>query len=700
MKILVVDDNETDLYMLETLLKGNGYHVITATNGVEALEKARQEKPDMIISDILMPKMDGFQLCRELKKDEELKDIPVLFYSATYTNEGSRKLALGIGAVDYIIKPMEPDEFIKIVKKVLDEYGKGELKPTEKPLEEKVYMKLYNERLIQKLEKKMLDLEKSEKYIRHLNGVLRAIGSVNQLIVRENDRDVLLQKACDILIEARGYSATWLGFLKDNKNFATVAGSGLREDISRFYDHVMRGDHPPCIKKALAQKDLVMVVDKTKECRDCFFKNAYPRKETVIIRIENGDKLFGLLAISLASDVAVDSEEKGLLKEVANDIALALHNIELEEKRKQAEEALRESERKFRNLIESVPLGVSISTSRGNVSDVNPAIWKIFGYDSKEEFVEVSGEDYCYNPKDRERFVELHKKGVVKGFETRFKRKDGTVFWGSVTSTTRTTESGATEFINVFEDITNRKRLEQQREKSKKEAEFYADVLGHDVGNLDQITMGYLYLLQIAKDEETRKKNINGIKRSIMKSKRLAESIKTLKIIKDTKIEKFDLNESIERSIKNIKEYSDKEIEVKLDIDKHYYVKANDFLDKVFFNILENSVEFIFQDKVIIDIKTEEKNDFCNVHIHDNGIGISKEKREDILENLETLSKRTGMGFYLTKKILERFNGKFEIKDVKKGTEIVVSIPVINGGSARNVHAQRSHKRNEQEGRR
>ena len=81
---------------------------------------------------------------------------------------------------------------------------------------------------------------------------------------------------------------------------------------------------------------------------------------------------------------------------------------------------------------------------------------------------------------------------------------------------------------------------------------------------------------------------------------------------------------------------------------------------------------------MIIDIEIEEKDDFCNIHIRDNGIGIPKEKREDIIKNLETLSKRTGIGLYLTKKILDRFDGKFEIKDVEKGTEIVVSIPVIS----------------------
>jgi len=154
MRIIVVDDLKQNRYLLQKLLEGHNYTVETASNGVEALEVARKRLPDMIITDTLMPKMDGFQLCRELKRDEGLKDIPVLFYSATYTDEKSRKLALDIGAVEYIIKPQEPDVFIKIINKVWDKYSKGKIKPTEKPLEEKVYMKMYNERLIKKLEKK------------------------------------------------------------------------------------------------------------------------------------------------------------------------------------------------------------------------------------------------------------------------------------------------------------------------------------------------------------------------------------------------------------------------------------------------------------------------------------------------------------------------------------------------------------------
>jgi PAS domain S-box-containing protein len=183
--------------------------------------------------------------------------------------------------------------------------------------------------------------------IEHLNNVLKAIMTVNQLIVVEKDRDSLLQKVCDALVEARGYDAVWLGLLSDGETFATVKGSGFREDFSRFREHLIGGEHLPCFKNALAQKDPFMLVDKSIQCGDCFFKNAHINKEVAIIRVEHANRLFGLLAISLASDVADDEEEKGILREVAGDIGFALHDMEVEEERKQAEE---ERERLLKEL--------------------------------------------------------------------------------------------------------------------------------------------------------------------------------------------------------------------------------------------------------------------------------------------------------------------------------------------------------------
>ena len=107
-RILVVDDNDQNLYMLKILLEGNGYQLTLAKNGNEALEAAHSNTPDLIISDILMPGMDGFALCRECKKDGQLRDIPFIFYTATYTDPKDEQFALSLGAVRFIRKPSEP----------------------------------------------------------------------------------------------------------------------------------------------------------------------------------------------------------------------------------------------------------------------------------------------------------------------------------------------------------------------------------------------------------------------------------------------------------------------------------------------------------------------------------------------------------------------------------------------------------------
>jgi PAS domain S-box-containing protein len=132
--------------------------------------------------------------------------------------------------------------------------------------------------------------------------------------------------------------------------------------------------------------------------------------------------------------------------------------------RMRIEAELHEEKEKFRNLIENAPIGISISTPstpQGTVTEANPALWKIFGYDSKEEYLKVPASDHYFDPKDRERLVELRKKDTVRNFEVRFRRKDGSVFWGSVNSLEDVTAGGTTLFISTLEDITERKKMEE-----------------------------------------------------------------------------------------------------------------------------------------------------------------------------------------------------------------------------------------------
>jgi CheY-like chemotaxis protein len=130
MKILIVDDMEVNLELLEARLEGSGYEVTSAKNGVEALEKLKKDSFDMIISDILMPKMDGFQLCMECKKDDTLRKIPFIFYTATYTDKKDEEFALSLGAEKFIVKPAESKSFMEIIRDIFKNYKKGLLAPS------------------------------------------------------------------------------------------------------------------------------------------------------------------------------------------------------------------------------------------------------------------------------------------------------------------------------------------------------------------------------------------------------------------------------------------------------------------------------------------------------------------------------------------------------------------------------------------
>jgi signal transduction histidine kinase len=194
--------------------------------------------------------------------------------------------------------------------------------------------------------------KRAEERIEHLNLVLSVIRNVNQLITREGNRDRLLQGACEVLIETRGYHNAWIALLDESEELVTTAEAGWGKDLLPLVQQLQRGQLTDCVQKALEQSGSVVIKDPLSSCADCPLSSIYGDRGAMTVRMEYGGKVYGLLSVSIPRDVTTDEEEQALFEEVAEDIAFALHNVEREEERRQAEEALKEYSERLEEMVE------------------------------------------------------------------------------------------------------------------------------------------------------------------------------------------------------------------------------------------------------------------------------------------------------------------------------------------------------------
>jgi PAS domain S-box-containing protein len=155
MRILVVDDEPVGRAYLAAVFEHRGDTVAGAADGVAALEEIARDRPDVVISDVLMPGMDGYRLCRAIREDPEIADLPFVFYTATYTEPRDEQLAGDLGADLFAVKPKGPDEITRIVDQAvaLRAQGATPTSPTDDSAEE------YDEVILRKLEQTVTKLE-------------------------------------------------------------------------------------------------------------------------------------------------------------------------------------------------------------------------------------------------------------------------------------------------------------------------------------------------------------------------------------------------------------------------------------------------------------------------------------------------------------------------------------------------------------
>lgn len=662
MVILIADDFEDSRILLKKTLELAGYSVVTATNGLEALNKVRDSLPDMIISDIQMPVMDGYRFCREVKYDAELRKIPFIFYTATYTDRKDEKLAIALGASRYIVKPVESESFLKTIKEVISEHKENKNNASGALLQEDPeFLKMYEERIGVKLDKKIKALEMERNAFLQKEAELRAseekyrsvFDNINDAIFIHNIKDVSIldvnQKMCEMF------------------GFTHEEALQLRmEDICAYDTEYTRETSRKYIQKTINEGPQIFQW----KCKDKAGRIFWVEINLKLINLDGQDRLIA----------------------VVRDISQS----------KKAKEALVESEKRFRTIFESSPVGISIARRDGILINSNPAFQKMLGYTKEElarNFLEITYPDDV--PKNLRLFTDM-----VEGkrdhywMEKRYIHKNGSIIWANLIVTVIRDRDGAFKYnFAIVENITERKKLEDRlRHAQKLEAigQLAAGV-AHDFNNILTAIIGYGNLLKMKlRDNEQLSHSINQLLAITERGAGLTQSLLAFSRKQIISLKPVNLNALVERIGKLIPRFIGEQIEFRKNLSsKNITIMADSSqLEQVLMNLAGNARDAMPEGGVLtIDTALVEL-DACYVKMHgfgspgpyalitvsDTGTGIDAETMDKIFEPFFTtkeVGEGTGLGLSLVYGIIKQHEGYINVcSEPGHGATFKIHIPL------------------------
>ena len=329
MNLLIVDDTPTNLKLLRAQLEAEGHAVFEAHDGVDALALLERQCVEVVITDILMPRMDGYRLCYEIRKHARLHDLPIILYTSTYTSPSDEKLALDVSADKYLKKPASVETLVAALHEVIA-IPPAARQP--KALQEVEVLKEYNERLVFKLEEKNTELVAAEVKFRAL-----VEQSIVGIYIIQDDQ-----------------------FVYVNPRMAGIFGRSEAELTSRtLYDFIVPEDH--AVMRENIRQQISGVVP------SIHYYQRMLHQSGAVLQVEihaNWTDYHGRPAVM------------GTLLDITD--------------RERAEESLRASEEKFRGLFESSRDAImTLEAPSWRFTSGNPATVKMFAAKNEEEFISL-----------------------------------------------------------------------------------------------------------------------------------------------------------------------------------------------------------------------------------------------------------------------------------------------------------------------
>jgi len=301
--------------------------------------------------------------------------------------------------------------------------------------------------------------------IAHLNQTLRAIRAVNQLITKEKDRDRLLQGTCELLIKTRGYRSAWITLFDENGALTAFFHAGLGDEVRSLEKMLKSGELPECVRRALERPGVVMIREPATDCNNCPLLGKTPEHRELTVRLEYGGRVYGLVSVGVPREYTSIEEEQEVLYELAGDLSFALHDLEVEEERRRAQEALHESEAHYRSIVENSHAGVLIVDEAYRFVYVNDQLCRILARDRAEiighDFREFLDEESCDLVAERYRRRQRGE-DLPTRYEFNVVRKDGEKRRVEISSTVIRTADGNVRTIAQILDITERTHLQQR----------------------------------------------------------------------------------------------------------------------------------------------------------------------------------------------------------------------------------------------
>jgi PAS domain S-box-containing protein len=463
-KILVVDDQPDSVLPLCNSLKSK-FDVMCTKTGRETLEIVFSEKcPDLILLDIMMPDMDGYQVLEKLRAEESTREIPIIFLTGRTTDLEQVK-GLESGAQDYIVKPFSIPVVVARITSVLNLRKEMKRRYMLKEQLETLNLQL-DQRICQishELEEAREALRKhEEKWCTLFQKTVEQKTPKSVLVVDDDPLNSLiladsLQSQYELVCTTKGKEALEIAFSDDQPDIILLDIMMPEMDgyevCSRLKANAETRDIPVIFISALDQE-----VDETKglDLGAMDFVTKPFSIPVVNARIKAALRLREEMEQRISLTRKLDRLNRDL------EARVRMKTDELE----QVHEDLKSSERKYRSIYENAIEGIFQVTFDGRILDASPSLATILGYESTQELIETvtdTAQQLYLNAKDRDVLKHaLEKEGQIVGFETQLKKKNGEIIWVMISAKAIYDEDGNIEYIQGFNiDITERKKAEK-----------------------------------------------------------------------------------------------------------------------------------------------------------------------------------------------------------------------------------------------